>query len=668
MRILNESDIYELYSSYVDKIRATGSNQYIGQCPFHNDTKPSFAFEVIDGKYICFSSNCGVKGNASQFAEAMNHPNPKMFWTSTPSVTYTQPIKTEPIKTLRNGELKSFDTYKQNLKDNLDKIPKDKEEGRDIWDSNRIDEFGLGLTNEGNWVYGYYDINNELIGYKYHKPCSWKGNGKAKWYPSNIIAKYDPNKPIYICEGEKDALCLISMQFQAISGSGGCNTIPKDNEGIYDLKWLEDYKDITIVYDNDKSGQKGANKKANEIVKQHRHHKVKIAQWDKSLKEHYDIYDSFINSVSSKELFDAIDNTKEVKDTRVRKGFKTLNIREFMKQKYKPSEPIIDSILYANQITMISGDTGTKKSWIAMSCATSIASGLPLFDHFKTKPKKVLLVQFEMENSDVQERLDVLLNHTTNRVGNDDWFKNLEICEQDKDSQIFINNWDKIEDSVIENNMKGGVLIIDNVYTSTDKELQDNHQVTRLLQIIHRVKVKYDLSIILMGHSNKGVSIQKSLDKDQCQGGKTLINFVANVVLVDSSRISQDLNLMKIVKGGRSAKNELLNLAFKLKWDDDTCSFTKGAIIKNEALHFVSDTEKWEIKLIKFVAENDEMQRQILFDRDCFRRNMPNDYTSMSETKLSRLINKLIEWGLMARTKRNEYQLLRNNIEDFTSK
>ena len=61
-----------MYSSYVEKIKPTGSNQYIGLCPFHNDKTPSFAFEDVDGKHICFSSNCGVKGNASQFAEVFD--------------------------------------------------------------------------------------------------------------------------------------------------------------------------------------------------------------------------------------------------------------------------------------------------------------------------------------------------------------------------------------------------------------------------------------------------------------------------------------------------------------------------------------------------------------------------------------------------------------------
>ena len=56
--------------------------------------------------------------------------------------------------------------------------------------------------------------------------------------------------------------------------------------------------------------------------------------------------------------------------------------------------------------------------------------------------------------------------------------------------------------------------------------------------------------MILIGHSNKGVAQQRTLDKDQLQGGKTLTNYMANVVMTDVSRVSTDLNIMKIVKGG----------------------------------------------------------------------------------------------------------------------
>ena len=335
-----------------------------------------------------------------------------------------------------------------------------------------------------------------------------------------------------------------------------------------------------------------------------------------------------------------------------------------MKQEYESTESIIESILYQGQTTLIGGDSGTKKSWIAMQCALSIASGVPLFEHFSIKPKRVLIVQFENENYDIRKRFEAMMPYYINKSGNQDWLDNINITQVDNDNQIFINNWDKIEQTLIDLDFNKGVLIVDNLYTSTDREIQDNHDLSKLIQIIHSVKLKHKLSMILIGHSNKGVSVAKCLDKDQVQGGKTLINFMANVVLVDSSRISTDLNLMKIVKGGRSDKNELLNIPFKLHWSDETCTFSKGTIIKNEAIHYTSDTERWEIKLIKYVSDNTEREK---LDRDTFRSKMSDEYKDMNDTKLTRLLNKLVSWGLMHKVAHNKYQLLRDNIEDFSN-
>ena len=40
-------------------------------------------------------------------------------------------------------------------------------------------------------------------------------------------------------------------------------------------------------------------------------------------------------------------------------------------------------------------------------------------------------------------------------------------------------------------------------------------------------------------------------------------------------------------------------------------------------------------------------------------------FKEMNETKLTRLIEKLIEWGLIKRLGHNSYQLERDNIADF---
>ena len=59
----------------------------------------------------------------------------------------------------------------------------------------------MGKDEKGNYVFFYYDTDNNIVGIKHHKPTYWNDKSidkKAKWFPSNYIAKYDPKKTIYI--------------------------------------------------------------------------------------------------------------------------------------------------------------------------------------------------------------------------------------------------------------------------------------------------------------------------------------------------------------------------------------------------------------------------------------------------------------------------------------
>ena len=57
---------FNLFEKHVERIRETQPGQFMGLCPFHDDTRPSFSFNA-DGAFLCFG--CEIKGNAYQFAD-----------------------------------------------------------------------------------------------------------------------------------------------------------------------------------------------------------------------------------------------------------------------------------------------------------------------------------------------------------------------------------------------------------------------------------------------------------------------------------------------------------------------------------------------------------------------------------------------------------------------
>ncbi len=62
-RIRESTDIVSLISSYVD-LKGSG-NRYVGLCPFHKESTPSFNVSADKQLYHCFG--CGASGNSISF-------------------------------------------------------------------------------------------------------------------------------------------------------------------------------------------------------------------------------------------------------------------------------------------------------------------------------------------------------------------------------------------------------------------------------------------------------------------------------------------------------------------------------------------------------------------------------------------------------------------------
>ncbi len=65
-RIKEVAPLAEVVGEYV-RLRASGPNRWMGQCPFHNDRSPSFTVHR-EGFYTCFG--CGAKGDVISFVRA----------------------------------------------------------------------------------------------------------------------------------------------------------------------------------------------------------------------------------------------------------------------------------------------------------------------------------------------------------------------------------------------------------------------------------------------------------------------------------------------------------------------------------------------------------------------------------------------------------------------
>ena len=326
-------DYEGLYKPYVGKFKITqNGRQAIGLCPFHEDHHPSLSMNIETGCYFCHS--CGAKGNAYQFAVEKNHPNPKQYINgSTDNFgSFIKPPKNGEIKvskpsiidhdSLREEARRFF----QNLLDNPDYIPMN-------WNKEVIKGFTIGLDGD-KLNFPQFDNNKRCVNNKRHKWIQSKdGDTSCKWYPSEfVIREYDHSKPLYICEGEKDAITIYCDGKQAITSTNGARSIPED------LSLLKAFDSCTIIYDNDKAGNEGAEKLAERMVIEFGK-PVKIAQWRNGLHDGYDISDDAENGF--KEMYHAVTNAREYEEDKVKTQQADQN-REYKKSDMGNAEYLCD--------------------------------------------------------------------------------------------------------------------------------------------------------------------------------------------------------------------------------------------------------------------------------------------------------------------------------------
>ena len=219
----------------------------------------------------------------------------------------------------------------------------------------------------------------------------------------------------------------------------------------------------------------------------------------------------------------------------------------------------------------------------------------------------------------------------------------------------------------MEREFTDGVVIVDNVYTSTDKDVSKNHELKPLLKTIDSIKNHTNNAFVLIAHHNKhDGDTEPLLNKSMITGGKTLTNYASNVLQIGNSSMGADIRRGKITKM-RDNYSELCNEPIRLIFNSDTCQFEFGGVIPIERLHCEPVTKKWEYKvLVEFAERNDD---EPVFERRKIQLFLEAEYPDMQERALSqkttRWLNKMNEFGLIQKLKHGDYKLNMSSIKDL---
>ena len=425
---------------------------------------------------------------------------------------------------------------------------------------------------------------------------------------------------------------------------------------------------ITILQDNDSAGHTGGQKVAEKIYKEFGSI-AEIGQWDESLQNKFDVCadDEYLTE-TKKALQKAIPYKPE---PIIRKGYKIIKMTEFKNQGFKLPQVIVRNLIEECQVTILGGSTGIGKSFMALQFGCSIATGIPMFGYFEIpEPRKVLLIQFELMNGQLDRRFKVMEPAFSDTPEKEKLLaENFEAMVLTDDIESYSDQWGTITNVLSDGTYDEGVVIVDNLYTSTSVNVSDNYELTDVLTIWDKLKIKHNVNIMVVAHNNKGVEkLSHCIDIDWMQGGAMLSRSAGCILQIAQSKLSNDLRVAKITKV-RDEKCNLLNIPFKLYWDEDTFTFNKGSIIQKESLHFIETKERWEIKLLKeMVAYSKVFSLGNEWSRDeiwAYLEAKGWEPTSHNKTtKLTRFFNKLIDWGAIKRVKHNTYIIIGSELLD----
>ncbi len=642
----------------IQKIRYRG-NQGQGLCPFHDDQNPSLSWSIENGLWTCFSG-CG-SGNTYQFAERLNLPNPTQYIEEsivdskngrTNGYKSNTTLKMENKQVLEVDKMVELEKLKNRYRNQVNEISSDIAEWKHKY---------LGLDDDGRTVFIY----PEAI--KHHKSKDgkmpwWEGQkdkdekvigAHCQIFAEDSIQRYNKERPLIIYEGEKD---WSISSVQGITFSGGCGKIPDDISSILV------FPTIIIIYDNDVPGKQGAEKLAERIKKESPDTIVKIAQWDESLPKGYDVCDDatkddifgeFDKAVVGAEEYTLPVKQKTKNDT---KGFSLMEPNELIKTYTDPPKTIIQNLLVEEGVTIVSGTDGVGKTWFILQMAVCIASGRN-FIGWEVNQRPVLLIQFELSSEQLANRLGKYdLNGTENRLHSS------VLSDEDL---IFTDAWLKIAKTLEDNDFTDGVVIVDNLYTSTDKDVSKNQELKPLLKILNQIKNVSRNAFILVAHHNKYEGDKEPiLGKNIITGGKTLTNYVSNVFQIGNSSMGADVRRGKITKM-RDGYTDLLNEPIRLVFDPSTCTFDYEGTIWNESLHCEQVKKRWEYKILIEFAERNPDEPD--FDRHkislFMEGSFPDDTPANVTKKTTRWLNKMDEFGFIKKKRHNHYQLKYEQIK-----
>lgn len=564
--------ITALFQAHVSGLKRSGANdQRVGLCPFHEDNSPSFSVNVESGLWTCHAG-CG-EGDAATFAERVGD-DPKPHYNRNGSQTSAAPtphsIKATPLPKRAIEQGRKYHTHLFNNIKSLQStgaIPA-------TWTIDGIKKTGTGFeVATQRIVFVHRDTDGTVQNIKRHKgldgepPFSVQGYGKNRLYPLHLLADYDPDFIIF-CEGEKDTVTLISQGFQGITSTTGAGSVPRN------LQPISKFKAVVVLMDNDVAGRVGAIKTATAIQDQCPGTEVYISSWPEGKPDRFDITNYFQDGGTADGFEEQM-----LKELPLYKPEKVPIPVKSPVQKPTGREPVCvkmsdvipksvrwlwEPFIPIGKITLLEGDPGIGKTWLALQLAAIISNGnrFPRLDGIPSEnqePRAVLYLSAEDGLGDtLRPRLDAAGADPSKIHALTGWRQEVETGEP-KSGQVSLQDIPTIETAIATH--KPALVVIDplQAYFGAGVDFYRANETRPILSALGQMAERQGVAVLAIRH------LGKSRHDRAVYQGLGSIDFAAaarSILLVGQSPDDPALRVMAHVKSSLAPKGP--SIAYQL--------------------------------------------------------------------------------------------------------